>query len=95
MHHRLVFLQITDPEGYARYRAGMEPLLASAGGRFVLDVVGAPTVHPADFLPDRVLLIAFPDPAAAEAFFADPAYQAVRSAWFTPSVAHSLAVPVS
>jgi uncharacterized protein (DUF1330 family) len=91
-HHRLVSLQIRDAEGYARYRAEMAPLLAAAGGRFLLDMTGEATVHPAGFPPDRVLLIAFPSDQAAAGFFADPAYQAIRSRWFAPSVARTHAL---
>lgn len=91
--HRLVCLDVADPDGYARYRAGMEPLLADAGGHFVLDVsASSATVCPVDFVPNRVLVIAFPDAAAASAFFQDPAYQAVRTRHFGPSVRRSHAV---
>ena len=85
-HLRLVCLDIEDAASYLSYREGMEPLLAQHGGRFVLDVEGAASIHPADFAPNRVLLIAFPDDATAAGFFADPAYVAVRTRWFRPAV---------
>ena len=93
MSLRLVCLDIMDPAAYAAYRAEMEPLLAQVGGRFLLDVEGGQVHHsPADFVPGRVLLIAFPSAAVAEGFFADPAYQAVRGRWFAPAVRQSVAL---
>ncbi|MEO0603384.1 MAG: DUF1330 domain-containing protein [Myxococcota bacterium] len=86
-HRVLVHLTITDAEGYAAYRAGMEPILAEHGGRFVLDVEGGTRIHhDAPFAPGRTLLIEFPDAGRAEAFYANPAYVDVRDRWFTPSV---------
>ncbi|MEM6930404.1 MAG: DUF1330 domain-containing protein [Myxococcota bacterium] len=86
-HRVLVHLTITDTEGYAAYRAGMEPILAEHGGRFVLDVEGGTRHHhDAPFAPGRTLLIEFPDADRAGAFYANPAYVAVRDRWFRPSV---------
>ena len=93
MKLRLVCLDVADRDGYARYRAAMEPLLAACGGRFLLDVAGGdPRIHPAEFSPSRVLLIAFPSARAAADFFADPIYCAARERWFEPAVRQSLAL---
>jgi|GEM_PF-5131169 len=90
---RLVSLQLADPAGYRRYRMEMAPHLARHGGRFVLDVdVARAHIHPAEFVPERVLLIAFPSAEAARAFVEDEAYQAVRRRWFDPSVARTEAL---
>ena len=35
---------------------------------------------------NRVFVIAFPDQAAHDRFFSDPAYQAIRAKHFIPSV---------
>lgn len=85
-HLRLVTLDIADASAYARYRAGMEPLLAEHGGAFVLDVEG--TVHrsPGPAGAGRALLIRFPTDAAAAAFFQDTRYREVRAAHFAPAV---------
>ena len=91
-HLRLVCLQISDDEGYGRYRTEMAPILEKHGGHFVLDVTGSASIHPADFEPGRILLIAFPSAEAAGGFFADPAYVRVRQTWFEPSVANTHAV---
>ncbi len=90
---RLVCLDVAELDGYARYRAAMEPLLAACGGRFLLDVVGGdPRIHPAEFLPNRVLLLAFPSARTAAEFFADPRYRAARERWLEPAVRQTLAL---
>lgn len=94
-HLRLVSLDIADPEGYARYRLAMEPLLETAGGRLLLDVEGRATIHPGGFVANRALLIAFDSAAAAQAFFASSDYVGVRARLFEPAVrnAHAVALP--
>lgn len=91
-HLRLVCLRISDREGYATYRRNMAPILERHGGRFVLDIEGRATLHPAGFEPDRVLLIAFSSPEAAARFFQDPAYVALRKRWFDTSVQETFAM---
>ncbi|MCB9742920.1 MAG: pyridoxamine 5'-phosphate oxidase family protein [Alphaproteobacteria bacterium] len=89
---RLVTLQVRDEAGYARYRAAMLPLLAQHGGTFELDVIGGEQrIGPGLEGANRALLLRFPNRAAAEAFFADPAYQAARARHFDPSVAGTAA----
>jgi uncharacterized protein (DUF1330 family) len=66
----------------------MAPLLEKHGGRFVLDVRVAEILRassPVAF--NRLFTLRFPSAQAAQAFFADPAYLAVRARWFEPSVA--------
>jgi uncharacterized protein (DUF1330 family) len=86
-HIRLYGLQVDDPAEYARYRALMGPILVRYGGRFgydfdVKEVFKSEVASPIN----RVFTICFPDRAAAERFFADPAYLLVRGAHFEPSV---------
>ncbi len=86
-HVRAYGLQVTDDARYRRYRAGMTPILHRHGGAFGYDfaiarVLASETDQPID----RVFTISFPDRAAAERFFADPDYLAVRRAWFEPAV---------
>jgi uncharacterized protein (DUF1330 family) len=86
--HSLVALHVTDDDGYRRYRAGMTPLLAGYGGRFLHDFVVAEALQSAaDHPVNRVFVLVFPDRAAKEAFFADPAYRAVRAEHFAGAVA--------
>lgn len=88
MHVSFVSLQIEDSDLYDQYRAGMRPILERFGGRFLVDIEGGKMLlNPAEFEGNRHFLIAFPDPAQAEAFFADPDYQGVKKTYFEPSVA--------
>ena len=84
----LVGLYVTVPPGYAEYRKRMTPILESYGGGFRYDfevsaVLKSEAPHPIN----RVFAIYFPDRAAKERFFADPAYLKIREAFFEKSVA--------
>ncbi|WP_437532788.1 DUF1330 domain-containing protein [Sorangium sp. So ce726] len=85
-HVLLVGLQVTDEASYARYRAGMTPILSSYGGAFGHDFVVS-RVLKGDERINRVFTLLFPDRAARERFFADPQYCAVRAELFEPAVA--------
>ena len=87
-HVRLYAMQISDPERYQRYRTLMTPILHRHGGSFRYDfaiarVLASDASHPID----RVFTIAFPDRTAADRFFSDPTYLAIRREWFEPAVA--------
>ena len=87
-HGRLVALRVADEDAYARYRAGMRPILDEYGGRFGCDFVVARALLGVDDAGvNRVFTIDFPDAKAQEGFFADPRYRAVREKLFTPAVA--------
>src|SRR5262245_7263001 len=66
----LMGLEVTDDEAYARYRAGMTPILESHGGYFGCDF-GIAKVYkgPTERL-NRVFTISFPDRAVHARFFA-------------------------
>jgi uncharacterized protein (DUF1330 family) len=92
-HVRAYGVQIVDPAGYQRYRDGMTPILHRHGGAFGYDlaiarVLRSEAAHPID----RVFTIAWPDRAAAERFFADPDYRAVRREHFEPAIAAITAI---
>lgn len=80
-------IHVVDPDGYARYRAGMMPILARFGGSFGYDLVIAEVKkteasHPVN----RVFTICFPDEASSVAFFADADYREVRGRHFEGAV---------
>jgi uncharacterized protein (DUF1330 family) len=86
--HRLVGLKLRDADGYAQYREAMKPLLEAAGGRFRYDFEVSKTLKSEQGQEiNRVFLLAFPEKAASDAFFADPEYLKVRERYFAPSVA--------
>lgn len=83
----LVGLRVTDEDGYARYRAGMTPILETMGGFFRYDMRVSELLRgQADEPFNRVFILSFPDAATRDRFFADPDYLAVRAAHFEGSV---------
>jgi uncharacterized protein (DUF1330 family) len=69
-------IEVTDPEAYATYRARTPQVIAAHGGRFV---VRGGAVEPREGdPPDRVVVIEFPDMAAARRFYDSPDYQAIQ-----------------
>ncbi len=67
-------VEITDPEAYAAYRAEVPALLAAHGGRFLVRG-GAVTVLEGPGVPQRQVILEFPDMARLQAFYHSPAYQ--------------------
>ena len=83
----LTALYVKDRELYARYRAGMTPLLAAHGGHFGLDLwVEEVLRSPVDEPFNRLFTLCFPSQEQRDAFFSNPDYLAVRKAYFEPSV---------
>lgn len=69
-------LSIRDRARYDRYAAAFLPTLQPFGGR-LLAADEAPQVMEGDWAREKLVLIAFPDAAAARAWAASPAYQAI------------------
>ena len=84
----LIGLEVREQGLYAEYRARMTPILHAHGGRFGVDLEVSRVLKGSDAALNRVFTIVFPSRAASVAFFADPAYLAVRREWFEPAVAH-------
>lgn len=83
----LVAMNVTDEKLYDEYRAGMLPILRRYGGGFRHDFVVSRTLKSeADHPVTRVFAIYFADKKSKEAFYADPAYQAVKQRFWAPSV---------
>lgn len=84
-----VGLDVADDAAYAAYRAEITPLLESHGGGLRLDFVVARTLKSdVPHAINRVFAIGFPDAAARDRFFADPAYRRAKDAHFTRAVRH-------
>ncbi len=83
----LIGMRVDDEGGYARYRAGMTPILESMGGFFRYDMrVSELLKGEADDPFNRLFLMSFPDEATGDRFFADPGYQRVRAEHFDGAV---------
>jgi uncharacterized protein (DUF1330 family) len=69
-------VEVTDPETYATYRAQTPGVIERYGGRFIVRGGAAETLEGAG-RPGRLVVIEFPDTAAARRFYASPEYQAI------------------
>ncbi len=83
----LVGVNVVDPDGYARYRAAMTPLLEANGGRFVVDVQVATVLRAPEATPfNRMFTIRFETQAQLDRFFELESYRAIRKQHFERSV---------
>jgi uncharacterized protein (DUF1330 family) len=70
-------MEITDPARYSDYGAKAPALFAKHGGRYVGGGAAETLEGPGE--ERNIALIAFPDRAAAEAYYNDPDYVPVRA----------------
>jgi uncharacterized protein (DUF1330 family) len=77
--HVIVDMQITDPQRYESYRRLAGPAVEAAGGRY-LARGGATEVLEGDRVPNRVVILEFPDLDAARAWYDSPQYVEARGA---------------
>ncbi|MFN3447350.1 MAG: DUF1330 domain-containing protein [Roseococcus sp.] len=68
----IAHLTVTDPARYQEYRAAVAPLVARFGGEFLVRGGAVTQKEGAPF--DRLVIVRFPDMAAAEAFYHAPEY---------------------
>jgi uncharacterized protein (DUF1330 family) len=68
--------EVTDPETYARYRAHAPAVIAAHGGRFLVSG-GAVDTREGDPPGGRVVVVEFPDMAAARRFYDSAEYRAI------------------
>ena len=71
-------VNVTDQEGYAEYRARVPAVIAAHGGRH-LARGGATTVLEGDWLPNRLVILEFPDMEHVLAFCNSPDYEPLRA----------------
>ncbi len=69
-------IDVQDPEAYSLYTARTPAVIAQFGGRFVVRG-GNPEVLEGRLVGQRIVVIAFPERAAAERFYRSPDYQAI------------------
>lgn len=70
-------VEVTDPERYDQYRAATPATIAAAGGRFLVRG-GESTTLEGDWQPSRLVVLEFPDLAAAKRWYESEAYQAAK-----------------
>jgi uncharacterized protein (DUF1330 family) len=69
-------VEVTDPETYATYRAQTPGVIERYGGRFIVRG-GEAELLEGGREPARIVVIEFPDTAAAKRFYDSPDYQAI------------------
>ena len=71
-------IEVSDPQQYEKYKALSPAAIEAAGGRFL--VRGGPTeVFEGDWQPSRLVMVEFPDLAAARAFYDSVQYREARA----------------
>ncbi len=71
-------VKVTDPEKYKEYTALSPGAIAAAGGRFLVRG-GAHEVLEGGWTPNRMVMVEFPDVAAARAFYDSAQYREARA----------------
>jgi len=75
--YALLDMDIHDPEAYSRYPPQVWPLIEKHGGMVTHRIADFEVVE-GDWCPNRMLIVEFPDKAAAKAFIDDPEYQPLK-----------------
>ena len=73
----IVETEVTDPEGYERYKAASPGAVAAAGGRY-LARGGELDVLEGDWRPPRLVILEFEDLAAARRWYDSERYREAR-----------------
>ena len=74
----IVDIEVHDPEDYKGYAAQVPPLVERHGGTYLVRG-GAHETLEGTWSPHRVVVLQFPDAAAARAFMDDPDYAPVKA----------------
>jgi uncharacterized protein (DUF1330 family) len=75
----IVDVEITDPAAYEAYKVAARPIAERHGGAYRVRGGALEVVDAALWTPTRLVLIEFPDMAAARAFLDDPDYAPVKA----------------
>ena len=73
----IVDVAVNDPAGYEQYRAQVPALIRKHGGEYLVRG-GALEVIEGSWKPRRLVVLRFPDRAAAQAFMNDPEYRPLK-----------------
>lgn len=87
----IVDITVHDPEAYQGYAAQVPPLVQRHGGEYL--VRGGPheTIE-GTWAPNRIVVLRFPDTAAAKAFVDDPDYAPVKAIRLAAATSHMVLV---
>ena len=74
----VVDVEVTDPAGFEEYRQQVPASIARHGGRYVVRGGNAETLE-GSWAPKRVVILEFPDRAAAKAWWSSQDYAAANT----------------
>lgn len=83
----MAMMDIQDPDGYEEYRERVPALIAKHGGRYIVRG-GTADVTEGSWPTGRLVVLEFPDYAAAQAFVADPEYQPIAAIRHRTATSH-------
>ncbi|WP_420345787.1 DUF1330 domain-containing protein [Pelagibius sp.] len=69
-------LDVTDPKAFEAYREAVPAIIATHGGRYLVRGGAAETLE-GEWTVPRLIILEFPDKAAAEGFYHSAAYQEI------------------
>lgn len=72
----IAHLNVTNPDAFEAYRAAVPAVIAAHGGRYLIRG-GAAEALEGDWTVSRLIVLEFPDKAAAEGFYNSPEYQEI------------------
>ena len=84
-------LKINDESLYRTYQAQVPALLSRHGGK-VLIADEAPSKREGNFKADKIVVLEFPNEAAAQAYLSDPDYQRIAEIRKTSTIAETWSV---
>ena len=70
---------VHDPVGYERARPGAAAAIAKHGGRYIVNGLGKPELIEGSNQPKRIVVLEFPDMAAARRFYESDEYRDART----------------
>lgn len=72
----IAHLNVTNPDAFEAYRTAVPPIIAAHGGRYLIRG-GAAEALEGDWTIPRLIVLEFPDKAAALGFYNSPEYQEI------------------
>jgi uncharacterized protein (DUF1330 family) len=87
----IVDVQVTDPEAYERYKAGVPGTLAIYGGRFLVRGGHAETLE-GDWEPNRIVVLEFESAQRAREWWSSDDYAELKGLRQSASVASAIVV---
>jgi uncharacterized protein (DUF1330 family) len=86
-----VEIAVTNPEAYEGYKAAVAPMVAAAGGRYLVRG-GKSEAREGTPPAGRVVILEYPSFEAAKAFLESPEYQAIIHLWTDNTVSRLMIV---